>query len=119
MSQPLITAKQLDWAGWRLGIIRSLIQGGSHAVLGSTILSLYDPKDFGVNNAVHTIVFTVALFLGGGFMRLMFFLNDHPVADVQTVTTTVTDRHTEETTVTQAPAAPAAPVPVPPVPDAH
>lgn len=81
MAQPIETAKQLDWKGWRLGIVRSLVQGGAHAVLGGITISVYDPKDFGSANILHTIYFATFLFLFGGFMRLMFFLNDHPVAD--------------------------------------
>ena len=99
MSQPLETAKGLDWAGWRLGFIRSLIQGGAHAVLGGVTISMYDPKDFGAANLLHTLYFTLFLFGFGGFMRLMFFLNDHPVADVVTSQTTVVDQHTEVVTV--------------------
>lgn len=81
MAQPIETAKQLDWKGWRLGILRSLVQGGAHAVLGGITISVFDPKDFGVANILHTILFTLLMFGGGGFMRLMFYLNDHPIAD--------------------------------------
>ena len=89
MSQALAKAKALDWKGWRLGIMRSLIQGGAHAVLGGITISVYDPKDFGVANITHTVYFALFLFAFGGFMRLMFFLNDHPVADVQVTQTPI------------------------------
>ena len=93
--QAMATAGQLDWSGWRLGILRSIIQGGSHATLAGGIISIADPDKYSAFNlatAEHLVLLTLAIFVGGGFLRLMFFLNDHPLADVQTVTTTTTEQ---------------------------
>jgi hypothetical protein len=69
--------KKLDTRSWLLGLTAAAIQGGSGAVQSAVVVTVIDPKDFGLQMA--TLKVMIGMFIAGAFLKLMAFLNTTPV----------------------------------------
>lgn len=76
---------RIDWRTWLRGIWSAIIQGGSGAVLGS--LGLLGGNLVGADVRPLDFKQVGGVFLGAAVIRLLFFLNGHPVPDEETEST--------------------------------
>lgn len=73
----------LNWRGWLRGAWTSIIQGGSSAVLGS--MGLLGANLVGVPVTPIDLKQTAGVFFGAAIIRLLFFLNTHPLPEEEEV----------------------------------
>lgn len=76
------TFKHMDWAGWGLGIMRSMISGGAGAVTSGVTVGILDPHDWNIHSG-HLFELIGITFVGTGLIHMMTFLQTHPVPDIK------------------------------------
>jgi len=74
--------KFLNWRAWIRGLWSSVVQGGSSAVLGS--LGLIGANVAGMDVAPLDYKQAGGVFLGAAFLRLMLYINQHPLPEEET-----------------------------------
>lgn len=88
------TAQRLDWRGWFLGIMSSVIAGGSGAVsaaFGTALVDWRDPDHFALQPG--HLFYTMAIcFVVSGVIALMTYLHNHPIPGDEPATPPVTPK---------------------------
>lgn len=74
------TATKMDWSGWRLGLIKAFISGGSGAAYAGFGTMVFDPATFNVHSW-NVFLLMGFVFLFQGVTRTLEYLHDHPIAD--------------------------------------
>ena len=81
--EPIKIKRLLNWRGWLRGLWTSIIQGGSSAVLGS--MGLIGANLVGVDVTPIDIKQAAGVFFGAATIRLLFFLNSHPLPEEEEI----------------------------------
>ena len=80
---------KLDWGNWLYGLFAGFIGGGANAVTGGIVVSQFDPHDFNFSTGKFWFLLG-SMFLVNGAMSAFWFLKQHPLPTIETVTTTIT-----------------------------
>ncbi len=82
--------KLLNWRAWLRGLWSSIVQGGSSAVLGS--LGLLGANLVGAPVAPLDYKQAGGVFLGAAIIRMLFYLQAHPLPEEEEATDVTTIR---------------------------
>jgi hypothetical protein len=83
----------LAWDQWLYGIAYGFIGGGASAVVSGPVASMLAPNEINLVNwsgASKMFLFMLITFLFSGAISMFMYLKNHPLPDIQTVTTTTT-----------------------------
>jgi hypothetical protein len=82
MMTAITTARQLDWSGWLIGIVRSFIGGGAGAAAGALGPMATDSDHFNLGSGLHhTLISMGVSFLIVGLGHMLIFLQTHSVPE--------------------------------------
>lgn len=80
--QALTNARSYDWGTWLIGIMRSLVGGGSGGVLNGMLTMGLDPQNFNFTTGVRKMLLMMGgAFLIGALVSMFIFLHTHSAPD--------------------------------------